>query len=153
MKDINETSYRELLLKATANKWFWPSYTASTILTVLFPIMKGWGNFDTFSSIGLVVAMFVLCVILASGSQLHKYNIGTALVFTLLTWFNSSPTEGLGTYFYTEAQIERFKRVEEVRSIARQAAEWRLLRKAKTWEQAEIEAGQPNVQNGFVEAR
>lgn len=112
-----DTTYRGLLLKANANKWFWPSYITSTVLLILVPIMMGWGNFSGLSMIGMMVALFGLCVVLASGYQLFKYNISTVFFFIFLAWFHSSPTEGIGTYFYTDSQVERFKQAEEVRSF------------------------------------
>ncbi|WP_337909178.1 hypothetical protein [Vibrio cholerae] len=115
MAIISKKSYRHILIEAKDNRWFWPSYITSVVLVILIPIMKGWGNFDTMSMMFLMLANFGMCVLLASEGHLYKFNIGTAVIFMSLTWLNSSPTEGIGTYFYTEAQIERFKQVEEMR--------------------------------------
>ncbi len=113
-----DTSYRGLLLRAKANKWLWPSYITSTVLMIFVPIMVGWGNFDGLSIVCMTIAIFWLCVVLASEYQLLKYNIGTVVIFIFLAWFHSSPTEGIGTYFYTDSQVERFKQVEEIRTLA-----------------------------------
>ncbi|PMG17960.1 hypothetical protein BCU98_00255 [Vibrio splendidus] len=76
----------------------------------------------------LMFAIFGLCVLLASERQLYKFNVGTVVMFLLLAWFNSSPTQGIGTYFYTDSQIERFKEAEEIRLIALKASKMRQER-------------------------
>lgn len=117
--------YRHIMINAKDNKWLWPSYITSVALVILVPIMKGWGNFDSISMMFLMVAIFSMCVLLASQGHLYKFNIGTGVIFISLAWLNSSPTEGIGTYFYTEAQIERFKQAEEMRAFAKQVTEKR----------------------------
>ncbi len=123
-KEANLT-YRGVLLKAKGNRWLWPSYIVSVVLIIMIPIIKGWGNFNALPMMLMMMAMLVLCVLLASIHQVRRFNMGIALLFTFIVWSNSSPTEGIGTYFYTDAQIERFQRAEEMRLIALKASKIR----------------------------
>ncbi len=147
MAIISKKSYRHILIEAKDNRWFWPSYITSVVLVILIPIMKGWGNFDTMFMMFLMLANFGMCVLLASEGHLYKFNIGTAVIFMSLTWLNSSPTEGIGTYFYTEAQIERFKQVEEMRSFAKQVSEMR--RELSGYSQLKFSELKPNLPENF----
>ncbi|MCG9576105.1 hypothetical protein L1D14_07610 [Vibrio tubiashii] len=121
MENEAKSSYRDLLLKAKDNRWLWPSYIVASVLLILIPTIKGWGNFDTLSMMLMMIAIFGLCVLLASERQLYRFNVGTVVMFMLLAWFKSSPTEGFGTYFYTDTQIDRFKQAEEARLVALKA--------------------------------
>lgn len=125
MENQAKSSYRDILLKAKDNRWLWPSYIVALTLLILIPIFKGWGNFGTLPMMLMMISIFGLCVLLASERQLYKFNVGTVVMFLLLAWFNSSPTQGIGTYFYTDSQIERFKEAEKRRLIALKASKMR----------------------------
>jgi transcriptional regulator with XRE-family HTH domain len=104
-----------------AARMFWINLIAMSGSFIFAPIWflgAGSGELGLWGDFVLVIGVLYLSAMGALSWKWAMASQSSAVIFMLgLLWFNSAPTTGWGTLFYTDTQITRFKQLAEMREV------------------------------------